>query len=259
MYSSIQLGSVSLPTGPLTALLAVWLAIEIAARMGRRYNVNYDDLFGMFVVSLVVGVLAARLWHVSSFWEVYRANLWDILSLRPSGLSPTPGLIGAGLAAYGFLIVRKLDPAIAAAATLTGLAAGGTLYFMGSFLSGRVIGTVSDMPWAVPYGDMLRHPVGLYQALGCGFIWVVLWYRNMDIQQVLLLGLFLCSLLFLFTDSFVVYRWDSPLIRWPQAGYLVMAVSSALLLARRSARLAASLAPTANMSDTADPVAPDSS
>lgn len=238
MYSSLQLGSVALPTGPLTSLLAVWLAIEIAARMGRRYGVNYDDLFGMFVTALVVGILASRLWHVVSFWEVYQANLLDILSLRPSGLSPLPGLICAGLGAYGFLIVRKLDPAIAAAATLTGLVAGGTLYFMGSFLSGRVIGTVSSLPWSVPYGDMLRHPVGLYQALGCALIWIVLWYRSMDMHQVLLNGLFLCSLLFLFTDAFIVYKWDSPLLRWPQVGYLGMAVLSALLLARRAAHLA---------------------
>ncbi len=242
MYSSLQLGSVSLPTGPLSSLLAVWLAIEIAARMGKRFGVSYDDLFGMCMAALATGILTARLWHVFSFWGVYQTNLLDILSLRPTGLSTVPGLVCACLGAYGFLIVRKLDPTVAAAATLTGLVAGSTLFFMGSFLSGRVIGTVSDMPWAVPYGDMLRHPAGLYQALGCALIWMLLWYRSMDKHQVLLIGLFFCSLLFLFTDTFIVYKTANSLLRWPQAGYLVIAVTSALGLARRAARLAARLA-----------------
>ncbi len=259
MFPSLQLGSVSLPTGPLTALLAVWLAIEIAARMGRRHGLQYDDLFGLFMLALTVGILGARLGHVFAFWDVYRAHPGDILSLRPAGLSVLPGVICACVTAYVFLIVRRMDPVIAMAATLTGLVAGGTIYFIGSFLSGRVIGTPSPMPWAVPYGDLFRHPVGLYQALGCALIWLILWYRTLDVSQILLTGLFLCGLLFLFTDAFVIYRWTSPILRWPQVGYLGIAVLSALLLARRSSRLANSASPSStgvSLPDTPSPEGP---
>lgn len=232
MYSTLNLGPVALPTGPLSALLAAWLAIELAARMGQRHDLDYDDMLGMFILALGAGIIASRLWHVFSYWSAYRTHLSDILALRPAGLPPWPGYVCAFITAYGFMLVRRLDPVAAGAATLTGLVGGGTIYFLGSFLSGRLIGTVSEAPWALPYGDTLRHPTALYLALGCLFIWLLLWYRDSEARRTLFTGVFLSALLLLITEAFTLYRWYSPGIRWPQVGYLLAAVASATALAR---------------------------
>ena len=95
------------------------------------------------------------------------------------------------------------------------------------------MGTVSDMPWSLPYGNHLRHPVGLYLALGCLLIWLLLWYRDWPAQRELWIGIFCTSLLLLFVEAFVLYKGASPLVRWPQLVYLAAAAGSALLLARQ--------------------------
>lgn len=232
MYSTIQFGSLALPTGPLTSLLAIWLAVEISARMGRRYQVNYDDLFGVSMFALLAGLVGARLWHVFTYWDVYRSHLMDILSLRPTGLAPVPGYVCAFIAAYGVMIWRKLDPETAGATILTGLMAGGIVLFTGAFLSGRLIGTLSEAPWAAPYGDTRRHPAGLYQALGCLIVWCILWYRPMEPRRVILSAAFFGALVFLVTEAFIVQKWSGPFVHLPQIGYLLTATGSALILAR---------------------------
>ncbi len=232
MFPTFNLGSLSFPTGPLSALLATWLAIELASRRGQKHGLNYDELLGVLILALVAGIVAARIGHVVVFWSAYRTHLLDILALRPTGLNPLPGIIAAVVGGYAFLVRRRMDPGKVSASILTGLVGGGVLYYLGSFLSGRLVGTISEMPWALPYGNQLRHPVGLYLALGCLPIWIFLWYRDWNPQRELWVGIFCISLLLLFAESFVLYRGVSPIVRWPQLAYLMAAVGSAQLLAR---------------------------
>jgi len=236
MFPTVHLGSIAYPTGPLSALLAAWLAMELASRRGQQHGLNYDEVLGGLILTLVTGLVAARLGHVATFWSAYQAHWLDILAFRPTGLHPLPGIVAAVAVGYAFLVRRRMDPVKFGAAVLTGLIGGGVLYFLGSFLSGRLVGTISEMPWALPYGNQLRHPVGLYLGLGCLPIWLLLWYGNWPAQRELWLGLFCASLLLLFTEAFVLYRGASPVVRWPQLAYLAAAVGSALLLARQDRR-----------------------
>ena len=224
MHSTIQLGSVALPAGPLTSLLAVWLATEVAARMGRRYDLTYDRLFGLCTSALLAGLVVARLAHVIAFWEVYSQSLLDVLALRPGGLTPWPGIIGAFVAGWIYLIRFRLDPEPAGASVLTGLAAGGGVWTIGGYLTGRVVGTETDMVWAAMYGEQARHPTGLYQSLGCAAIWALLWYRTLEPRKVLLTGLFLVAALFLLTEGFRIGRSDELWLDAVQIGWLVLAL-----------------------------------
>ena len=224
MYTTFQLGPVSFPTGPVTSLLAFWLASEIAARMGKRYDIPYDRVLGLFISSMVAAIIIARLAHVAIYWEVYRSSLLDVLALRPGGLAPWPGIVGAVICAWIYMIRYKLDPEPVAAVVLVGLIAGAVIWTTGSFLTGRVVGTESNMVWAAVYGEQARHPTGLYQALGCALIWVLLWYRNLSPRHVLLTGLFLSALLALFTAGFQIGRSDALWIDLGQVSWLLVAL-----------------------------------
>lgn len=244
MHSTIQLGSVALPAGPLTSLLAVWLATEVAARLGRRYGITYDRMFGLCTSALLAGLVVARLAHVIAFWEVYSQSLLDILALRPGGLTPWPGILGAFAAGWLYLMRFRLDPEPAGAALLTGLVAGGVVWTIGGYLTGRVVGTETSMVWAAMYGEQARHPTGLYQSLGCAAIWALLWYRTLDPRRVLLTGLFLVALLFLATEGFRIGRSDALWLDGIQIGWLGLALLTGYALWRTN--LSSNTAPPAS-------------
>ncbi|MEZ4609693.1 MAG: hypothetical protein R2838_05500 [Caldilineaceae bacterium] len=44
MYPSLPFGPLSLPTTPVLAIIAFWLALETAARFGKRLRLNGDDV-----------------------------------------------------------------------------------------------------------------------------------------------------------------------------------------------------------------------
>lgn len=232
MHPTLTLGSIALPTGPLSALLAAWLAIELAARRARRFGLSYEDVLTGLIIALAAGIAAARIGHGVRFWTVYQTHLQDLFALRPSGLEPWPGAIAAAVALYVFAVRKRLDPVKTAAASMTGLVGGGIVYYFGSFLSGRIVGTVTEAPWATAYGSQMRHPTGLYLAVGCLLLWGFLWYLDAAPRKEFLLGLFGASLLLLFGEAFILYRGPSPILRWPQVAFMAAAACSAWGLSR---------------------------
>lgn len=194
------------------------------------------------MIALLAGLVVARLWNVVQLWPIYLDEPGLILSLRPSGFALLPGLVAALLAAYANLLRRALDPVRMAAAFSVGIVAGGVVLSAGAYLTGSVVGTTSDVPWALPYFGEQRHPVALYQA---GLIWllfVALWLRRereRSGRTILLAGLGY-ALIRLFTNAFV----DEPALigslRQSQVIALAAALVLTLLLARSPKPLAVS-------------------
>lgn len=236
MYPTLPFGPLSLPTAPLVILVAATLALEIASRYGRRLGLPADDVWNTGMMALLAGLVVARLWNVVQLWPIYLDEPALILSLRPSGFVFLPGLVAALLVAYANLLRRALDPVRMAAAFAVGMLAGGVVLSAGAYLTGSVVGTTSDVPWALPYFGEPRHPVALYQA---GLIWllfVVLWLRRESDRPgrtVLLAGLGY-ALIRLFTDAFV----DEPVLLGSLRRSQVVALAAALLFTLLLARTA---------------------
>jgi prolipoprotein diacylglyceryltransferase len=91
MYQALPFGPVTLPTGPLLAMLAVFLGLETAGRFGRRLGLRTDDVWNTGLLAVLAGLIVARLWNVFQFWYVYTAEPLLIVSLRPSGFALWPG------------------------------------------------------------------------------------------------------------------------------------------------------------------------
>jgi phosphatidylglycerol---prolipoprotein diacylglyceryl transferase len=234
MYPTLPFGPLSLPTAPLVILVAATLALEIASRYGRRLGLPADDVWNTGMIALLAGLIVARLWNVVQLWPIYLDEPGLILSLRPSGFALVPGVVAALLAAYANLLRRALDPVRMAAAFTLGMLAGAVVLSAGAYLTGSVVGTTSDLPWALPYFGEPRHPVALYQAVLIWLLFVVLWLRrerDRPGRTVLLAGLGY-ALIRLFTAAFV----DEPALIGPlrqsQVIALVAALVFTLLLAR---------------------------
>jgi phosphatidylglycerol---prolipoprotein diacylglyceryl transferase len=234
MYPTLPFGPLSLPTGPIALLVATLIGLEIAGRYGRRLHLTVDDVWNCGLLALFAGLIVARVWNVITLWPVYRDEPWLILSIRPSGFVLLPGVFAAVIAGYLYLLRRALDPVRIAAAYAVGAVAAGIVLSASAYLTGSVLGTRTDVPWALPYFGELRHPVALYQALGLWVLFVWLWLgskRERPGQTVLLAGLGY-SLLRLLTDAFTDNVAQIGSFRVSQVIALVAALILSLLLAR---------------------------
>jgi phosphatidylglycerol:prolipoprotein diacylglycerol transferase len=236
MYPTLPFGPLALPTGPVLAILAVILTLDIAGRYGRRLGIHPDDSWNVGLIALTAGLIVARLWNVFQFWYIYQSEPILIFSIRPSGFEFWPGLVAAIITGYTYLWRRALDPLRVAAALAVGAVAGSIVLSISGFATGTLVGTVSDLPWALPYFGETRHPVGLYRALGSAILCLLLWVAadHQQPERVLLLAILGYSLLRLVTDGFLA---ETALIggfRLSQVVALAVALVVVLMLASGS-------------------------
>ncbi len=240
MYPTLPFGPLEMPTAPVLAIFAVILALDVGGRYGRRLGIHPDDLWNVGLIALAAGLIVARLWNVFQFWPIYRAEPILIFSIRPSGFEFWPGVVAAAVAGYGYLLYRALDPVRVAAALAIGGLAGGMLLAISGHATGAVLGTHTTVPWALPYFGEMRHPAGLYQAVGLAFLAIVLWIAADAARpgRVVLMAVLGYSLLRLVTDGFVDNSQLVGAFRRSQVLALVAALAASLILARSAARRA---------------------
>ncbi len=236
MYPTLPFGPLAIPTGPVLAILAVILTLDIAGRYGGRLGVEPDDIWNVGLIALTAALIVARLWNVFQFWYIYQSEPLLIFSIRPSGFAFWPGIITAIIAGYTYLLRRALDPVRVAAALAVGAVAGSIVMGISGFATGTLMGTTTDIPWLPSYFGETRHPVGLYRAIASAILYALLWLGadRKRPGRVLLLALLGYSLIRLFTDSFLAEASHLAGIRISQLLALTVALVVALLLARRN-------------------------
>lgn len=166
MYSTLTIGPFVLPTVPIFVLIAWLVGLEIAGRFGKKVDLDLNDIWNTGLIAISAGLIAARLWNVGQFWSVYSAEPLLIFSLRPSGFPLLPGLIAALIATYAYLLYKAIDPLNILAASSIGLTAALSVLAISDHLTGAVVGTTSQQPWAANYFGESVHPAALYRSLG---------------------------------------------------------------------------------------------
>ena len=234
MYPTLPFGPLSLPTSPFITLIALWLGLEVAARFGQRMGLRSDDIWNTGLLALAAGLIVARLWNVVQFWDIYVDQPLLIFSLRPSGYAFLPGVVAALIVGYLYLMRGAMDPIRAAAAFSVGAVAAAALLSAGAYLTGAVVGTTSDLPWALNYYGERLHPAALYRAVGLAILAVFLWQTRLParpLRTLWLAGFGFC-LVRLITDGFIAGAETIGPFRVSQIVALAGALLFALLLAK---------------------------
>lgn len=151
----------------------------------RRLFTKPEDVFDLFLVTIPLAILLARLYYVAFQWEWYRATPWKVVALWEGGLAIHGGLLGG---VVGLLIVSrwKRVPFWRLADTVVpALILGQVLGRIGNFLNGDAFGTPTALPWGVvfppesPAGSLYPgqplHPAMLYESLGNLLIFALIW------------------------------------------------------------------------------------
>lgn len=148
--------------GVLTAagfLAAVVHWSMLARRHGRDPAIGSE--LGIWI--MVGGILGARVAFVLANLPAYLEAPMDIIRIDKGGLIYYGGFIGASLAVILMAHLRKERLWDFADFVVTAVPLGHAVGRVGCFLNGCCYGTACDLPWAVSFDSVARHPTQLYE------------------------------------------------------------------------------------------------
>jgi phosphatidylglycerol:prolipoprotein diacylglycerol transferase len=233
---TLSIAGLSVPAKPILVLVALYAGLWLAARQARARGLEGEHLWNAGFVAAGVTLIAARLWYVVQYWQIYVQEPLQILSPRPGTLAWTPGLVIGLLAGIGYLVRMRVPLAVAADCLAPGVLLGLAILSVGDFLAGDAFGAPTAVPWAVDLWGARRHPVQLYQAAALAVsVGIVLADRSPRDGHRAWLALLLYALTRLVFDAF---RGDSLILaggfRAEQiVAWVVVAVAAWVLWVRR--------------------------
>ncbi len=125
-----------------------------------------DDLLLLVTLGVVLG---GRLGHVL-FYEpgYYLPRPLEIFKVWQGGMAFHGGVLGVAIALWAFSRWRKVSIFSIADVVTAAVPIGLLFGRVANFINSEVVGTVSNVPWAIAfpgYGDQPRHPAMLYEAV----------------------------------------------------------------------------------------------
>lgn len=183
MFPFLHIGPLNIPTFGLMLWLAAVLAGLLLDRNFRRNHITADAV-GMIAVTVVAGIVGAKLWHVLDTPSEFRTDGWRVL-WNTAGFAWFGGLV-FGITA---LILQGLRAKIGALRMLDLAAPAAALGYgigrIGCFLSGDgCYGIPTKLPWGMSFPHGIEpiytpvHPTPLYELAGGLVIAFWLWKRG---------------------------------------------------------------------------------
>lgn len=173
MLPYINIFGLALPLPALTILLGIWLGLSVSERYAHKHQISPEKLYNLVFISLIAGVIGARLTYVIQFPSAFIKSPGSLISPNP-GLFDISGGVVAGIIVslvYGqrkklslWPTLDSLTPAFAVFAIAVSLS---------NLASGNAFGSPTTLPWGIELWSATRHPSQIYEAIGGGLI---LWY-----------------------------------------------------------------------------------
>jgi phosphatidylglycerol:prolipoprotein diacylglycerol transferase len=179
-----QLGPITLRSyGALMALSFV-LGIGLALWLNRRAGRADEPLLDLATVIMIGAVVGARVLYVIVQWPEYAGDPLRVFKVWEGGLVYYGGLIGAGLASYAWLRLKRMPAWAYGDVIAPGLALGQVTGRFGCWFNGCCYGREDAVHGVIfpALGDNIPHlPTMLYEAAFCLALsvgLVLLWPRR---------------------------------------------------------------------------------
>lgn len=175
MFPIVQIGPLALYLPGLILLAGIWAGVWLIDKHAPRYRISPAVLSNMVFLSLVAGVVGARLWYAFRYLDVYLENPLSLLSLNFSTLAPIEGMLTGLVTALIYGQKKRLPLWSTLDALTLGFAAFMITFSLANLSSGDAFGAPTDVSWAVELWGAMRHPSQVYELLIGGLIFVVIW------------------------------------------------------------------------------------
>ena len=175
MFPIIRIGPLSLQAPGLMLLLSLWIGITLTEKSAKTYKSSAEKLSSLILVSLVTGILGARIAYIAQFPQAFASNLFSMLSLNPGLLDVTGGIAAAiaGAIIYGQKKEMEFWQTLDALIPFFGMLAIGLA--TSNLSSGNGFGMETNIPWGIELWGMKRHPSQIYEILGALVTLNLLW------------------------------------------------------------------------------------
>ena len=178
----------------------------------RREGKPKEDVDPLFLYMVVGTIVGARLGHCFFYRpKFFLEHPLEILMVWHGGLASHGATIGILLSLYIYTRRYTQEPYLWLLSRITMVVSLAGLFIRtGNFFNAEIVGTPSNLPWAVifaryPFGPMVpRHPAMLYEAFSYFLIFLLLlrtYVRNKNVKPELMLGIFFTLV---FTARFLI-------------------------------------------------------
>ena len=154
---------------------AIWLTTKRYSRRGG----DPDLVIDVALVSIPLGIVGARVYHVLSSWEPFfgpNGDPWEAFKIWHGGIGVWGGVLTAVVVAAIFLKIRGVETAPFADAAAPGILIAQGIGRLGNWFNQEVFGAPTTLPWGLeidadrlaPFGiapGTLVHPTFLYEMI----------------------------------------------------------------------------------------------
>jgi len=173
--SEISLGPFPLRGYAMAIIAGVFVAAFIAERRWIARGGTRGVVGDIAIVSVPVGIVFARIYHVVTSWEQYADSPIDALKIYEGGLGIPGGLLGGVVG--GIYVCRRRGVRVSAMldTVAPGVAVAQAIGRLGNWFNQELYGRPTDLPWALEIdvdhrparfiGEPTYHPTFLYELL----------------------------------------------------------------------------------------------
>lgn len=167
--------------------LAFLIGYLLLNKLAKEKNIQQKIVDDFFIILLPSMILGARIFEILFYNPgYYFSNPIKMLYIWEGGISSHGAILAAILVTYLFAKKYKTSFYRFADIVVIPSAIGASFVRLGNFINGEIVGTATNLPWAVQFTNYagLRHPVQLYEALTLIIIFVLLYInRNKNLKQ----------------------------------------------------------------------------
>jgi phosphatidylglycerol:prolipoprotein diacylglycerol transferase len=166
----VQFGPLRIRWYGLFFALAFMSGYLIMAQIYRREGRSLENLSNLFAYLFFGTIIGARLGHVLFYQpDYYLKHPWEILMIWQGGLASHGGFAGVIIAVYLYLKkYREMSFLQLADRLAIPCLLAATLIRIGNFFNSEILGTPSNLPWAIVFtrvDNIPRHPAMLYEGV----------------------------------------------------------------------------------------------
>jgi phosphatidylglycerol:prolipoprotein diacylglycerol transferase len=156
-----HIGRFFLPTYGLLVSLGVLIGLWISVRNSERVGIDGDKAWNLGILTVLCGIVGAKVLYVINDWSVYRGHPGEIFSLETlqAGGVFSGGLLAAFAAAAWYVWKHHLPPLGTCDAFAPGLAMGHAIGRLGCFAAGCCYGKPTHHWWGVTFTNPLASTI----------------------------------------------------------------------------------------------------